>query len=148
MNFRDIYKVSTQNAVKNNQTSAPETLSMGIMDSLLLSESRSHETSFDDSERRKKAHLPTKHRELEVISLSRLHLEPLRVPGRWRAGRAGGAVSLRGPSERRNFHMGAYDQFAENREKFGVLSEFDMTMYTTHVNAADVPLYPRPSLTT
>lgn len=44
--------------------------------------------------------------------------------------------------------MGAYDQFAENREKFGVLSEFDMTMYTTHVNVADVPLYPRPSFAT
>ena len=140
VSFRDIYKVSTQNAVKNNQTSAPETLSMGIMDSLLLSESRSHETSFDDSERRKKARLPTKHRELEVVSLLLFFSEPLRVPRRGRARRAGRAVGVRSRWDARNFHMGAYDQFAENREKFGVLSEFDMTMYTTSVNAADVPL--------
>ena len=37
--------------------------------------------------------------------------------------------------------MGAYDQFAENRTKFGVSSEFDITMYTSHVNSDEVPLY-------
>ena len=40
----------------------------------------------------------------------------------------------------RDFRMGAYDQFAENQSKFGVHSEFDLTMYTTHVNSAEVPL--------
>lgn len=41
---------------------------MGIMDSLLLSESVSSEqsTSFDDAERRKRARSSGKHRELEV----------------------------------------------------------------------------------
>lgn len=37
--------------------------------------------------------------------------------------------------------MGAYDQFAENQSKFGVKSDFDMTVYTTYVNSAEVPEY-------
>ena len=37
--------------------------------------------------------------------------------------------------------MGAYDQFAENQTKFGVQSNFDITVYSTHVNADEVPEY-------
>lgn len=37
--------------------------------------------------------------------------------------------------------MGAYDQFAENREKFGVTSEFDIALYTSHVSIEDLPAY-------
>ena len=69
VNFQDVYKISTQNSIRHNQkSSTTETLSMGIMDSLLLSESVSSEqsVSFDDAERRKKARSTGKHRELEV----------------------------------------------------------------------------------
>ena len=45
------------------------------------------------------------------------------------------------PLIHRNFRMGAYDQFAENQSKFGVKSDFDMTVYTTYVNSAEVPEY-------
>ena len=41
----------------------------------------------------------------------------------------------------RGFRMGAYDQFAENHSKFGVQSDFDITMYSTRVNANEVPEY-------
>ena len=37
--------------------------------------------------------------------------------------------------------MGAYDQFAENQTKFGVQSDFDITVYSTHVNADEGPEY-------
>ena len=37
--------------------------------------------------------------------------------------------------------MGAYDQFAENRAKFGVNSDFDITMYTSHVSTEELPAY-------
>lgn len=49
---------------------------MGIMDSLLLSESMSSEqsVSFDDAERRKKARSTSKHRELEVGPLQAMKL--------------------------------------------------------------------------
>ena len=36
--------------------------------------------------------------------------------------------------------MGAYDQFAENKEKFGVKSDFDISVYSTHVNPDEIPL--------
>ena len=37
--------------------------------------------------------------------------------------------------------MGAYDQFAENKTKFGVQTDFDITVYSTRVNADEVPEY-------
>lgn len=69
VSFQDIYKISTQNSIRHSQkSSTPETLSMGIMDSLILSESMSSDqaASFDDAERRRKSRSAVKHRELEV----------------------------------------------------------------------------------
>ena len=76
VDFQDIYKISTQNSIRHSQKSTAETLSMGIMDSLLLSESMSSEqsVSFDDAERRKKARSTSKHRELEVGPLQAMKL--------------------------------------------------------------------------
>lgn len=37
--------------------------------------------------------------------------------------------------------MGAFDQFAENKEKFGVKSDFDISLYSTRVEYDEVPLY-------
>ena len=77
VDFQDIYKISTQNSIRHSKkSSTAETLSMGIMDSLLLSESMSSEqsVSFDDAERRKKARSTSKHRELEVGPLQAMKL--------------------------------------------------------------------------
>lgn len=41
----------------------------------------------------------------------------------------------------REYHKGGYDQFAENKEKFGVKSDFDISLYTTDVDKDEVPLY-------
>lgn len=47
----------------------PETLSVGILDSLFMAETNQESKSFDDSERREKAKTNQKHRELEVNSV-------------------------------------------------------------------------------
>ena len=36
--------------------------------------------------------------------------------------------------------MGSFDQFAENKEKFGVKSDFDIALYSTHVDYKEIPM--------
>ena len=39
--------------------------------------------------------------------------------------------------------MGSFDQFAENKEKFGVKSDFDISLYSSRVEYDEVPMYCR-----
>lgn len=54
---------------------------------------------------------------------------------------AGGIVFAVPSLSRSTFKMGAFDQFAENKEKFGVKSDFDISLYSTRVEYDEVPLY-------
>lgn len=47
----------------------PETLSVGILDSLFMAETNQESKTFDDSERRERARINQSHRELEVDSI-------------------------------------------------------------------------------
>lgn len=70
--FKDIIKLATHNNTERSGSDAqPEKLSMGIMDSLKLSDNDF--SAFDDSERRQSCKNAVRHRELQVFPVCGVH---------------------------------------------------------------------------